>query len=160
MLKGLTPMFVIAAILGFALGSAPRANAHTVSNNGFTHWTPDSHCTYNIANIYDTGTSGEVQSRQAIVTTYGTSACGGNLQVAGGFLQNRLVIFRKNNGSWALCTQTSAVFSGAPSFRFNQSTSGSPGICGAGEYSVISNGYVLINGTWFGGGIQTGSHNF
>jgi len=160
MFKGLMPLFVIAALLGFALGTAPRASAHTNSNYGYTYWTPDSNCTYNEAKIYDYGTSGRVQSKQAIVVGAGTSACGGNLQVPGGYLQNKLVIFKNNGGFWALCTQTSVIFSGSPGFYLDQLTNGSPGICGAGEYSVQSNGYVLINSNWYGGGVQTSSHNF
>jgi hypothetical protein len=150
-------------VLSFVLGAAQTVSADNRLNEGFTYKSADFNCTYGRTDLIHDTTAyhGWARVISKIVLdnpTTGKIICGDFSPVPGGYMRLKIQYLKWNGSIWGFCGETPTYYNNVNASEFNLTEGNHPNgsaPCGAGSYSVQGVGAVLVNGTWYGGPIQT-----
>lgn len=156
-MKGMTRVWLVLSVaIGFVLGATRPSLAHLIDESQFTYWTADSNCTHGRIIQDHTHVDGRVESHAGINGGGYGEYCAGTLLRSPDNIKVRVNILKKTStGSYGWCWGTVYVYNSATAYGAQAVNYGVPNQCGSGTYRVEGEGYVNVNGSWYGGVVRS-----
>jgi len=153
----------LAVTLSIMVGSVQTVSAHSVYDQNWTYYSPDSICTWGRSEISDgTGGGGYVRvDVEAWHQTWFGQSCGTTIQKSAYQLRVKYTTIKYNDatGNWDWCVNSDWYYNPTNSYRYQIEAWLGEYVppCGNGNYGNWGGAYSYHNGNWYGDYITTGA---